>query len=73
MTMHLLISTRRHATYGEEEAVVGIDYLAVLHGHLSPRALGLVAEWASMHQEELREAWNRAKQLKSPGKIAPLN
>ncbi len=62
-----------HAAYGEEGAVIEIDSLAVLQGRLSPRAYGLVAEWASLRREELREAWNRAKQLESPGKIAPLD
>lgn len=61
-----------HATYGEEEAVIEIDSLTVLQGRLSQRAYGLAAEWAALHQEELREAWNRAKRLESPGKIAPL-
>ena len=61
-----------HAAYGGEEAVVGIDALAVLHGHLPLRAQGLVVEWASLHQAELREAWDRAKRLEPPGKIAPL-
>ena len=61
-----------HAAYGGEEAVVGIEALAVLHGHLPPRARGLVVEWASLHQAELREAWDQAKRLERPGKIAPL-
>lgn len=29
-----------HAAYGREEAVVGIEALAVLDGHLPPRAPG---------------------------------
>ena len=33
-----------HAAYGGEEAVVGIDALAVLHGNLPPRAQGFVVE-----------------------------
>lgn len=61
-----------HAAYGGEEAVVGIDALAVLHGHLPPRAQGLVVEWASLHQAELREAWERAKNLEPLKKIEPL-
>ena len=65
-----------HAAYGGEEAVVGIEASAVLHGHLPPRARGLarglVVEWASLHQAELREVWDRAKRLERPGKIAPL-
>ena len=49
-----------------------IDSLAVLHGPLPPCAQGLVVEWSSLHQAELREAWDRAKRLEPPGKIAPL-
>lgn len=64
--------THFHARYGDEEAVVGIDSLAVIRGRLSPRANGLVVEWATQHQAELREAWNRAERHESPGKIAPL-
>ena len=61
-----------HALYGGDEALVGIGSLAILHGRLSPRAQGLVVEWASIHQAELKEAWDRAKRLEQPGKIAPL-
>ena len=61
-----------HARYGGQEAVVGIEELGVLEGSLSPRALGLVMEWASLHQEELREAWNRARAHEAPGRIEPL-
>ncbi len=61
-----------HASYGEHEAMIGIGSLAVLHGHLPPRARGLVVEWASHRQDELREAWDRASRLVPPGKIPPL-
>ena len=61
-----------HAAYSGEEAVVDIEALAVLSGHLPPRAHGLVIEWASLRQRELREAWGRAKSLEAPGKVAPL-
>ncbi len=61
-----------HALYSGDEAVIGIESLAVLHGRLPPRAQGLVAEWASLRQAELRDAWRRARNLESPGRIAPL-
>jgi hypothetical protein len=61
-----------HAYYGSDEALVAIETLSVFAGRLPPRAMGLVVEWASLHQEELREAWMRAKSLESPGRIAPL-
>ena len=44
-----------HARYGDEEAVVAIESLAVTRGHLSPRANGLVVERASQHQPELNQ------------------
>ena len=61
-----------HAAYGNARALIGIDDLAVLKGHLPTRARGLVVEWASLHQAELRNAWERAKRSEAPGKIAPL-
>ena len=61
-----------HAEYGAEEALLNIGTHEVIAGGLPPRATALIAEWASAHQEELREAWNRAKSLQPPGKIAPL-
>ena len=39
-----------HATYGEHEALVRIEPLGVIAGTLPPRAMGLVIEWASLHQ-----------------------
>ena len=62
-----------HALYGGDEALVGIETLAVLHGRLPPRAHGLVVEWAALRQVELQEAWKRAKRLEAPGSIAPLD
>jgi hypothetical protein len=62
-----------HAFYGEHEAIIDIRTLAVIGGHLPARALGLVIEWASAHQGELLEAWNKASQGSQPGKITPLS
>lgn len=61
-----------HADYGSFEAVVDIHNLAIIAGELPPRALGLVAEWASLHQVELRACWQRARSLEPVGKIEPL-
>lgn len=52
--------------------MINIETLALLGGRLPPRALGLVAEWAAMHQDELRKAWQMAKNLEPAGKIDPL-
>ena len=47
-----------HAAHGEDEAVIGIENLAVLRGHLPPRALGLILEWAEIHRHQLVENWH---------------
>jgi hypothetical protein len=61
-----------HAEYGEFEAIVAIDTLAVIGGRLPPRAMGLVSEWASSHQADLGSAWTRAERLEPVGRIEPL-
>ena len=42
-----------HARYGSDRAAIEIATLRVREGRLPSRALGLVVEWASEHQEEL--------------------
>ena len=61
-----------HARYGSERAIISIDHPALLEGRLSPRALGLALEWANLHQEELRQDWNLARQMAPLERIAPL-
>ena len=61
-----------HAIYAGEVAKVAIETLEVIDGSIPRRALGLVMDWASSHQQELREAFDRAVSFEAPGKIAPL-
>ena len=61
-----------HAQYAERKAVIGIADLSVIEASLPSRALGLVIEWASLHQDELHEAWIRASSSQPPGRIDPL-
>jgi len=61
-----------HVRYGEQRATVNIAPLALQDGELSPRALGLVIEWASQHRPELRENWNRARRHEKLVPIKPL-
>lgn len=61
-----------HAEYGEHEAILSIQTLSVIAGTLPPRAIGLVSEWASLHQQELVSAWRRAENLEPVGQIDPL-
>jgi hypothetical protein len=62
-----------HAIYSDAEAEFGIDPLAVLRGRFPRRALGMVLEWAAMHQQELLDNWERLHNDEAPEKIAPLN
>ncbi len=61
-----------HARYGSERAIIAIESLTVLEGKLSPRVLGLVMEWAAIHQGELLEDWNLARALAPLKPIEPL-
>lgn len=61
-----------HAIYGEHEAVIAIDSLAVLEGSLPTRALHLVCEWAQLHQGELMADWELCRSKLPPQAIAPL-
>lgn len=61
-----------HAFYGAHEAIINIETLSVISGRLPPRALGLVMEWASLHQKELSLDWEKAKQLKPLEPVPPL-
>ncbi len=62
-----------HAKYAGEEAIIGINDIKLISGQLSPRALGLVIEWASLHQDELKENWEIGEHYESFKEIAPLN
>jgi hypothetical protein len=61
-----------HAIYGDDEALISIDSLSVIAGKLSPRAMGLVIEWASQHRRELGRAWTLAKTMQPLRQIKPL-
>jgi hypothetical protein len=61
-----------HARYGAFRVEVDIRSLAVLAGHFPPKALGLVMEWASQHQQELMQDWELARQQVELRKIPPL-
>ncbi len=61
-----------HVRYNEYKATISIEDLALLDGKLPPKVLGLVIEWASIHQEELREDWQLAEKFAELKKIPPL-
>ncbi len=61
-----------HAKYGSEEVLIDIQTLRVLTGKISPRVLGLVIEWASLHQNELMDNWKRGENFENMPRIEPL-
>jgi len=61
-----------HVRYGGQKAIIAISAISLLRGSLSPRVFGMVVEWASLHQAELLENWDLARQQSPLNKIAPL-
>lgn len=57
--------------YAEYEASVGVDG-DLLAGSLPVKQLRLVQAWATIHEDELYAAWNKAVQGVPVGKIEPL-
>ena len=62
-----------HARYGSQQASIDIASLDLLAGRLSPRVRGLVTEWASKHESELRENWELARAGAPLKRIEPLS
>ena len=61
-----------HAEHGEDQVIVAIETLGVIAGRLRPRAMGLVMEWASQHQGELRHVWEQARNQQPLDQVEPL-
>ena len=61
-----------HVRYEEFRAMLGIDPLELGEGSLPPRVLGLVIEWAEIHQAELLENWTSLAAEGKFRRIAPL-
>jgi hypothetical protein len=61
-----------HVRYGGQKAIIAISTLSLLRGELAPRVFGMVMEWAALHQAELLENWDSARQQATLRKIAAL-
>lgn len=61
-----------HAQYQGEEVIIGIEDLSRLEGGLKPRAMGLVMEWAALHQDQLRQVWEQARNHEPLDTVPPL-
>lgn len=62
-----------HAKYAGQWAAFTIQDMRIIEGHLPPRAVALVLEWAFRHREELLENWRRIERREELLKIAPLD
>ena len=61
-----------HAEYGEHEALIALETLQVLRGHLPRRAMALVLEWAAFHREALQADWIKAREGLDLDPVEPL-
>lgn len=61
-----------HVRYGGQKAIIAIETLMLLQGKLSPRVLGMVIEWATIHQNDLLENWQLVRQHAPLQKVEPL-
>lgn len=55
-----------HVIYGEYVGAIDIKTLEMLEGDLPNKALSLVREWASSHQEDLMRIWDTQEFIKLP-------
>ena len=46
-----------HAIYGDDMAAMTIKTKEVIEGYLPSKALSLVKEWMTLHEEELQKMW----------------
>ena len=61
-----------HAEYGRHQAVFDIRTLGRISGKLPPKAMGLVTEWATLHQHDLLADWELARSCQPLNKVEPL-
>lgn len=61
-----------HAYCQEWEAVYGIDPIQLINGRLPLRQMRLVEAWAELHQDQLRDDWERLQAGRTPLPIVPL-
>jgi hypothetical protein len=61
-----------HVRYNQQKAIIDLKNLSILEGELSPKVLGLVIEWAALHQTELLENWQLARKNQPLNRVQPL-
>ena len=61
-----------HAEYNGHKALVDINNIQVIRGSLPNKQLRLILAWCTIHQDELMQNWELAKDMKPLNKINPL-
>ncbi|MBR2674177.1 MAG: DUF4160 domain-containing protein [Mogibacterium sp.] len=61
-----------HAEYGECKALIDIQEGCVIRGALPGRQLKYVLAWTEIHQDELMQNWELAREKMALNGIAPL-
>jgi hypothetical protein len=61
-----------HVDYAGYKALVDIQQSVVIRGFLPGRQLKLVLAWCELHQDELMQNWELARENKPLNEIAPL-
>ncbi|MDR0347368.1 MAG: DUF4160 domain-containing protein [Coriobacteriales bacterium] len=62
-----------HVDYANYKALVDIQRSVIIRGFLPSRQLKLVLAWCELHQDELMQNWEFAKENKPLNEIAPLS
>lgn len=61
-----------HAEYNGEEVLVDIIHSRVIQGHFPSKQLKLILAWTVIHQDELMQNWELAKEHEPLNRISPL-
>ena len=61
-----------HAEYDGNQALVDIINIQIIKGSLPNKQLRLILAWCTIHQDELMQNWELAKDSKPLNKITPL-
>jgi hypothetical protein len=72
MLYHDHLPPHFHVRYGGRRARFALGPVRLLEGRLSPRVIGLIMEWALLHEEELLEDWDLAQHNQPLKPIGPL-
>lgn len=61
-----------HAKYGSDEIIVSINEIEVIEGLFPNKQLKMIYGWTALHQEELLENWELARNKNELFQIEPL-